>query len=174
MAVVFHTRRFAVRDYVPSDEAAFVACQTDPVFARFHRPNERGEKPAREVFARFLAWQDERPRRNHQFAVTLRGGGGDTLIGSCGVRTERMPPDVGTVGLELARRYQGRYGYAIEIGRATIDWAFAELRLAALVAETEPANAAIARLLERAGFRPAGADDRLLWRLDRGAWSALR
>ena len=167
-----HTRRFVLRDVCREDEPAFVRYQTDVDFAAHHLPKETGIEHARAVFRQFLAWQAERPRRRFQLAV-CRAADPSAMVGSCGVRLEGVGREA-EFGIELARPYWGRHGYAVEIAGAVIDFAFTQLEVDTLTAETAPGNAVAARLAQAAGFRPAlgGAKDR--WRLERHSWRTVR
>ena len=59
------------------------------------------------------------------------------------------------VGYALMPEFWGR-GLATELARESIRVGFAELGLSALVGFTLPTNRASQRVMERAGFRPAG------------------
>ena len=63
------------------------------------------------------------------------------------------PPQDGTVeiGYSVLPQFQGR-GYATEMVRALIDWAFAQPGVLRIVAETTENNVASMRLLHRLGF----------------------
>jgi RimJ/RimL family protein N-acetyltransferase len=74
----------------------------------------------------------------------------DILAASAGFKG---PPQDGTVeiGYSVLPRFQG-HGYATEMGRALIDWAFAQPGAARIVAETTEDNIPSVRLLSRLGF----------------------
>jgi len=165
------TNRFMLRDFQSSDIDQFIAYQTDSAFSIFHHESELGESHARRVFHLFLDWQKPTPRRNHQFAISFLNDE-SSLIGSCGVRTDGCAPGDAVFGVELARPYWGRYRYAQEISEALISWAFDELKLSALVADTAFDNTAVARLAESAGFIRTHADDKQWWRLKHSTWAA--
>lgn len=75
---------------------------------------------------------------------------GDTLIASAGFKG---PPQDGTVeiGYSVLPQFQGQ-GYATEMVRALIDWAFAQPGVVRIVAETTEDNTPSVRLLHRLGF----------------------
>ena len=162
------TPRFVLREYRDADRAAFVAYQTDPRFTVFHTEQELGEQHAAEVFQLFLDWQHQLPRLNYQLALTSRGDG--ALLGSCGVRMEGCAAGEAIFGIELARDYWGRFGYATEVAAAMMDWAFGQLALDALVADTAPGNDAVARLAEWGGFKLERVESKVWWRLSRQEW----
>lgn len=171
--MIIPTRRFVLREYRPADRAQFVAYQTDPAFTLFHDESELGEANANAVFQLFIDWQREHPRLNYQLAVAPREDD-EELIGSGGVRMEGCAAGEAILGVELARPYWGRYRYAEEICTALIDWAFSELQLSALVADTAFDNAAVARLAEASGFVRTHAGDKQWWRLERAIWDQKR
>ena len=151
--------------------AGFVAYQNDPGFTIFHQADELGEAHARHVFQCFLDWQQATPRQNYQFAISFLNDA-EKVIGSCGIRREGCAAGEAVFGVELARPYWGRYRYAQEVSNAMITWAFTELHLSALTADTAFGNSAVARLAESAGFTRTHADDKQWWRLERSAWIA--
>ena len=59
------------------------------------------------------------------------------------------------MGYAVLPQFQ-RHGYATEIVRALVSWAIGQPGVVRLVAETEWANPASVRVLEKAGFRPVG------------------
>lgn len=163
------TRRFILREYRPADRDAFVAYQTDPAFSLFHQNDELGDDHARAVFQLFLDWSLQHPRLNYQLAISPRLNDA-SLIGSCGVRMEGCADGEAIFGVELARAYWGRYRYADEASSAMIDWAFQQLPLHALIADTAKDNDAVARLAEAAGFVQTHAEAKQWWRLERRVW----
>ena len=68
------------------------------------------------------------------------------------------PPEDGVVqmGYSVLPEFQRR-GYATEMVRGLATWAFVQSGVTVIAAETEWANPASGRVLERAGFQPAGA-----------------
>jgi len=85
------------------------------------------------------------------------------IIGCCGFNTMPGRPEFDDA-LELAvhiAQHAWGHGYATEALRASVDYAFAYLSPARLVAWTEPENRAMQRVLERTGFESLG--DRPCW-----------
>ncbi len=74
----------------------------------------------------------------------------DILMASGGFKG---PPEDGTVeiGYSVLPRFQGQ-GYAAEMVRALIDWAFAQPGVQRIIAETTEENTASVRMLRRLGF----------------------
>jgi [ribosomal protein S5]-alanine N-acetyltransferase len=84
----------------------------------------------------------------------LAGDVGDILMASAGFKG---PPQDGTVeiGYSVLPRFQG-HGYATEMVRALIDWAFTQSGVLRIVAETTEENTPSMRLLRKLGFVETG------------------
>jgi [ribosomal protein S5]-alanine N-acetyltransferase len=81
--------------------------------------------------------------------VTERSSG--ALIGDGGLHPlGGVGPDV-ELGYTLARSAWGR-GYATELGRALVEYAFTALRVPRVVAQVEPANTASRHVLAKLGM----------------------
>jgi RimJ/RimL family protein N-acetyltransferase len=95
-------------------------------------------------------YDDVLERRGYSFlAVTERHGG--RLVGDGGLHPlGGQGPDV-ELGYTLARSAWGR-GYATELGRALIEYAFTTLGAPRVVAQVEPANLASRHVLEKLGM----------------------
>ncbi|MEN6449921.1 MAG: GNAT family N-acetyltransferase [Thermoguttaceae bacterium] len=89
-------------------------------------------------------------RLPHEALDMLAGDVGDILIASGGFKG---PPQDGTIeiGYSVLPRFQGQ-GYATEMVRALIDWAFTKPGVTRIVAETTEDNSPSVRLLHRLGF----------------------
>ena len=83
-----------------------------------------------------------------------RGAADRRVIGSITVMLEADQPRA-EIGYILGREHWGQ-GYAGEAQRRVIDFAFDEVGLHRLEADTHPDNAASARSLERLGFKREG------------------
>jgi GNAT superfamily N-acetyltransferase len=75
------------------------------------------------------------------------------------------------VGYGIVPSRQGR-GYATEAVQAMVAMAWADPRVTAVVAGTDPGNLASQRVLGKAGFRQIAADGELRYRLSRPASSS--
>ncbi|MCD6050909.1 MAG: ynaD [Verrucomicrobia bacterium] len=74
------------------------------------------------------------------------------VIGMCGVSVTVVDgPPTPELGYRLIKSMWGK-GYAMEAGRATLDYWFNEVKLPELMAFVEPANAASVKVLEKLGF----------------------
>lgn len=105
----------------------------------------------------FMAWQDESPRLNYQFVVCHKADD-MRLIGSCGIRADSIRANnraalEADFRIELARPYWCKNRFAIEIASMVITWAFSELQLTDLTANTALSNTVAARLAKCGGFK---------------------
>ncbi|MGC1310168.1 MAG: GNAT family N-acetyltransferase [Phormidesmis sp.] len=165
------TRRFLLRDFVEWDRSPFLEYQADPRSQIFRRPSTASLEQATRLFETFQTWASERPRLNYQLAIAQRQEP-YTLVGCCGLRGRGCNTGEMELGIELAPTYWGRYAYAIEVGRALLDFGFGELQLDVISGSTVSANTRITKLAEWIGaevieIRPGAA-----WMRDRG-WSEV-
>jgi RimJ/RimL family protein N-acetyltransferase len=81
------------------------------------------------------------------------------FVGCCGLKPppERYGPDVLETGFHLRPAFWGQ-GYASEMARAVITYAFTQAGAAALFAGHHPENHASGRVLAKLGFQPDGAE----------------
>ena len=101
------------------------------------------------------------------YGLLSRPGDLPLLAGSIGFFG---PPEEGAVevGYSTLPQFQGR-GYATEMVTGLVAWALSQPDVRSVVAEVDAENAASLRVLEKAGFEPAGAGREAgLLRLARG------
>ncbi|AFZ05086.1 hypothetical protein Osc7112_0481 [Oscillatoria nigro-viridis PCC 7112] len=165
------TKRFLLRDFVDADRSPFLEYQADPRNQTFYEPAQSTPDRAARLFEMFQAWADDRPRLNYQLAIVQRQEP-YALVGCCGLRGELCETGEMEFGLELAPAYWGRYAYAIEAGRALLDFGFTELDLKAISGSTVSANTRIARLAEWIGAEVVATRPGSSWMSDRG-WSEV-
>lgn len=164
------TKRFLLRDFAQEDEPAFLAYHADPRYAEFCSPEEATPGFTHELFHRFRQWAIESPRRNYQFAIIDRRN--LELIGCGGLRQEGCDSEQAELGIELAPQFWGRYAYAIEVGKALIDFGFRDLELKQIVGISVSANLRVSRLAKRYGFLAVGKRSSPDWMRGRG-WSQI-
>lgn len=177
------TKRFLLREFIEEDEPTFIAYHADRRYAEFCTPEAVTPDYARELLRLFGQWVAERPRRNYQMAIAHLQNPQE-LLGCCGLRREGHGSDQAELGIELAPQYWGRYGYAIEIARALVEFGFRELDLKVIFGLSVSANLRVERLARRYGFiavgsRP-GSDwmsvqgwSQTEWQLTRERWDLL-
>ena len=96
----------------------------------------------------------ERSPAEPAMLIVLQTGAAPELIGGIGL--QRKPSGAIELGYWLARAHWGR-GYATEAGRAVLAAARDSLRLRRIESGHFVDNPASGRVLEKLGFRPAGA-----------------
>jgi ribosomal-protein-alanine N-acetyltransferase len=171
MAIEITTKRFLLRDFVQEDEPAFLAYHTDPRYAEFCSAEEVAPDFTHQLFQRFMQWASAVPRRNYQFAIVDRRN--LQLIGCGGLRQDGYVTRQAELGIELAPQYWGRYAYAIEVGKALIDFGFRGLELKEIIGLSISANLRVARLAERYGFQAIDTQPGSDWMRVRG-WSQIK
>jgi ribosomal-protein-alanine N-acetyltransferase len=173
------TGRFLLRDFDEGDRSAFLAYHSDPRFLAFYGPQEADPSHAQSLLETFRLWAEERPRSNYQLAIAPSREP-QAMVGCCGLRATGCEGRA-ELGIELAPEYWGRYGYAIEVTDALLEFGFCDLGLREIRGRTVSANARVARLARWFGAvalatRPVPA--RMLargwreteWRITRASW----
>ncbi|HEY9873717.1 MAG TPA: GNAT family N-acetyltransferase [Candidatus Obscuribacterales bacterium] len=177
------TKRFLLRDFIKEDEPAFFAYRADPRYASFCTKEEVAPSYSRELLSLFSQWAAEYPRLNYQFAIVARHSSQE-LIGCGGLRRQGEDAEQAELGIELAPQFWGRYAYAIEIGKALIEFGFHQLGLKEIRGVSVSGNVRVTRLAQRYGFvvlgtRPGGdwmcerGWNQIEWQLIRESWESL-
>jgi RimJ/RimL family protein N-acetyltransferase len=161
------TRRLLLRDFVALDRASFLDYQANARSQTFYEPSDAHPAQTTRLFKTFLSWADERPRLNYQLAIVQQQAP-EALVGCCGLRGAQCPDGEMALGIELAPNYWGRYAYAIEVGRALLDFGFQELKLAVISGSTVSANQRIARLAAWMGAEAVALRPGAAWLSERG------
>jgi [ribosomal protein S5]-alanine N-acetyltransferase len=165
------TRRFLLRDFVESDRSPFLDYQSDPRSLTFYGSEESSAEHAAHLFEMFQSWASDFPRLNYQLAITQRREP-FALVGCGGLRGMECEKGEMEFGIELAPNYWGRYAYAIEVGRALLDFGFNELGLEVISGSTVSANVRIARLAEWSGAEVVAMRPGSSWMSERG-WNEV-
>ena len=143
------TARLSLREIDGGDAPFILTLVNDAAWLRFiGDKNVRTESDAR----RYIEAGPAAMYAQRGFGLWLAERNEDGApIGMCGLIKRDALPDV-DLGFAFLPAYRGN-GYAFEAARAAIDFAWARLGLARLVAITAPDNDDSVRLLERLGFR---------------------
>lgn len=164
------TPRFALRDFQATDRAAFVAYHVDPRYQLLYDLSDAGEGGAQDLFDLFLAWQQERPRRN--FQVGIFDPGCARLLGCAGLRTANQSAGTAVLGIELAPENWGRYRLAMDVAGALIEYGFRNLDLRTIVGSTSSGNTRVEKLARWFGAEIVGRREGPDWMTARG-WQEL-
>ncbi|MBD2114245.1 GNAT family N-acetyltransferase [Nodosilinea sp. FACHB-141] len=165
------TKRFLLRDFVELDRPSFLNYQADPRSQAFYEPSDATAEQATRLFDTFLSWAADRPRTNYQLAIVQQQEP-KALVGCCGLRGAQYPAGEMELGIELVPNYWGRYAYAIEVGRALLNFGFQELKLDVISGSTISANKRIARLAEWMGAEVVAVRSGSPWMSERG-WNEV-
>ena len=148
------SERLILRRFRRGDAASLAAYRTVPEVARFQGWEAPYSPERAEQFIRALEAADpDTPGAWFQFAVTARPDAG--LLGDCGTGVSLDDPRQVEIGFTIAPDHQGN-GYATEAVRRLLDYWFCERGKHRATASCDARNAASARVLRRAGFRPEG------------------
>jgi [ribosomal protein S5]-alanine N-acetyltransferase len=142
------TERLHLRPFKLADQVAIHAVYADPEVMRF--VGHGAHRTMAETASALRTYGEVLERRGYSFlAVTERAGG--ALIGDAGLHPlGGIGPDV-ELGYTLARSAWGK-GYATEVGRALVEYAFEVLRVPRVVAQVEPGNTASRHVLAKLGM----------------------
>ena len=149
-----------------TDLEMFMAYRNDSRIARF----QGWEAITREAAVAFIEEQQSRepflPGQWLQIAITLKPT--QALIGDCAFKIHFQHARQATIGITLAQRFHGK-GFALEAIATLLNYAFEELSLHRVCADTDPRNTAAWRLLERLGMRREAHLKQSLW--FKGQWT---
>jgi [ribosomal protein S5]-alanine N-acetyltransferase len=142
------TERLHLRPFTRGDEVAIHAVYADPEVMRF--VGHGAHRTSAETAGALRTYRDVLERHGYSFLAVIERSSG-ALVGDGGLHPlAGVGPDV-ELGYTLARRVWGR-GYATELGRALVEYAFTVLRVPRVVAQVEPANTASRHVLAKLGM----------------------
>ena len=121
MALPLKTPRLEIREITPVDLSAVHACVSDPLVARWFPWGPNTEAETRAFLERAVHAAPAFDRETFALGAVLRGGG---LIGICFL--DRSKDQEFEIGYYL-RRDQWGQGFATELVKAVVSFAFAEL-----------------------------------------------
>jgi [ribosomal protein S5]-alanine N-acetyltransferase len=145
--IVLETERLRLRYLTPDDVDAIFAVIGDPETMKFYP-----QKFSREDAVRWVTRNQERYRRDGfgLFAVVLKSNG--EVIGNCGVvRQDVEGASLLEVGYHF-RRDHWRHGYATEVARGCMAYAFGKLGAEKVISLIMPENMPSRRVAERNGM----------------------
>ena len=153
--VVLQTPRLLLRDFREEDAAQIAEYFSEPQARPHVLRSQRGfEQMSRwvEDAARYARAVPLPSRTDLLLAVALR----DTreLIGMCTLSHVAAESRCAYIGWHLSNRFAG-FGYATEVGRELIRFAFEERKVAQVSADFFESNAANLRVVVKLGMRPS-------------------
>jgi len=132
------------------------ACVSDPLVAKWFPWGPNTEAETRAFVERAVHAAAAPDREAFVLGVVIRGG---DLIGVCFL--DRNSDQELEIGYYL-RRDQWGQGFATEIVKAVVSFAFTELGAQRVLARVDPGNPASVRVVERAAFRLERQEKRLI------------
>lgn len=147
------TERLILRDFVEEDWQRAFEYESDPLYLRYYEWTERTPKSVREFIGWFLAHQKQEPRIKFQLAMVLKSN--NLLIGSCGVRMDKVGAVEADMGYELDPQYWNR-GYATEAAHAMADFGFQRFGVHRIWANCVADNIGSTHVLEKLGMQLEG------------------
>ena len=147
------TERLILREFVKDDWQRMFEYESDPLYLRYYEWTERTLEGVQEFLGWFLAHQQQEPRFKFQLAVTLKSN--NLLIGSCGVRMDKVDAVEADMGYELDPKYWN-HGYATEAAHAIADFGFSHFGVHRIWAHCIADNIGSAHVLEKLGMKLEG------------------
>lgn len=154
-----------------SEELAFAALYDRENLARLvgaRVPDDFPNDPVRKYVLPAKLERLKHDKSDGQWSGIIVHTGDGIIIGSMGFKT---PPDedgMAEMGYDIIEAYQGR-GYATEMARAFVEWAFGETSITRVTAECLSSNFASIRVLEKVGMRrvekSSSSDAMLYWEI---------
>jgi RimJ/RimL family protein N-acetyltransferase len=162
-------QKVLLREFNESDAGALAAIHSDPRVKRYYPAEVATLEHTQMLVAKFVAWANERPRRNFQLAIVAPETG--ELLGSCGVRAADCAPGKAEFGIGIGPSSWGK-GIAHEAGRMILDFGFSNLGLDEIRGVAVAQNEAVARFARGLGFVSRVARQTEDWMTAHG-WTAI-
>lgn len=166
--------RYLLRDFSEEDRAAFLSYQCDPRYLALYDLDHDYARHANDLFDRFMAWSRTIPRTDAQLGIFDSDTG--SLYGSAGLRD--IADGSATFGIELAPQFWGRFGLALDVTAALLDYGFDILDLETVTGSTASGNSRVAKLACWFGATIIAEREGPDWMTDRGwrevDWSISR
>lgn len=145
--MIFETERLIVRRMRESDIAAIATCRADPDVARFQNWESYDEAAAAQLVSEMLF---RNPGDEGWMQMVVEHKLDHAFIGDCGLRlgSDRR---LAQIGYTIARPHWNN-GFATEIVRSLVIYAFEAMKVHRIAASVDPRNLASCRVLEKAGF----------------------
>ena len=144
------TERLLLRDFIKDDWKRALEYESDPLYLRYYEWTERTPESVQEFIGWFINHQTQVPRIKFQLAVVLKST--NELIGSCGVRMDKVDDLEANIGYELDPKHWNQ-GYATEAAHAVVDFGFRRFGVHRIWADCVADNVGSAHVLEKLGMK---------------------
>ena len=141
------TEHLILRDFSAEDISDYTKLTQDEKYQRFYSEADCSEEKACFLVKLFIEQAQENPRSKFQLAIVEKTSA--KLIGTCGVRLEEHRQ--ASMGCGVAREFQGK-GYALEASGVLLQYAFEQLNVHRVYAETISENRAAIFLCRQLGM----------------------
>jgi ribosomal-protein-alanine N-acetyltransferase len=165
------TPRFHLRDFLVDDRQSFVDYQMDPRYRNLYDFADSDATRANQLFNLFSDWREQAPRQNYQLGIFERRRNSQ-LCGCAGLRQSGQPERMAVLGLELSPDHWGRFGVAIEIAAALLEYGFSVVNLDTIIGATASGNSRVARIAHWFGADIVDYRDGPEWMKARG-WNQV-
>ena len=165
--MILFSDRLYVRQYTLEDEEAFYRLNSDEEIMRYIRP-AKNRQESKAFLLENLQFYKDHPNLGRWALIEKSTS---QLVGTFSLLPLEHTTNI-HIGYALMKEYWGK-GYASEIVKAGMTYAFNQLGLPSLVAITYPEHLVSQKVLLRNGFHPEGVyndggKDSLLFRINRG------
>lgn len=147
MTFKLETARLYLQDFSENDIASYVELYTEPSYCRFYSESDSDLEFQRQIAKTFIAKAALNPRQDYTLSIIEKTS--NTFIGIISLRLEENK--TASVGCGLSVASQGR-GYAEEAMTKLLEYAFDDLGVERIIAETISENKAAVYLCEKFGF----------------------
>lgn len=134
--------RFRLRGFLEDDRQCFVDYQMDRRYRNLYDFADSDATRANQLFNLFRDWREQDPRQN--LGIFERRD--SQLCGCAGLRQSGQSERMAVLGLELSPDHWGRFGVAIEIAAALLEYGFSVLNLDTIIGATASGNSRVARI----------------------------
>jgi RimJ/RimL family protein N-acetyltransferase len=144
-----NTQRLFIREFVSSDINALTELRLDPKYVEMMPWDNHSEEYSKKLVDDFILWQSESPRKKYHLAICHESK--TNLIGTTGIHIKSFEHREAELALYLSVGYWGK-GFSEEIGQVMLNFAFHELNLHRIAAETLSENKRAINLCYKLGM----------------------
>jgi len=148
-----NTRNLHIREFKTSDLLPLTELRSTPKYIELIPWENHSKDYSKKLFDDFMRWQSESPRIKFQLAICYQEN--MNLIGTTGIRIKSINHREAEMGLCLSVDFWGK-GFAIDAGQEMLYFAFNELNLHRIAAETLDENKRAINFCHKLGMKLEG------------------
>lgn len=149
--IIFETERLIVRHYTLDDKDNFFSINGDEEVMRYIRPAKPKEE-CDKLLEETISGYKENPYMGRLAAIEKKSG---SFVGSFAIIPIPTQPEKIQLGYAILKNFWGK-GFATELTKAGISFAFDKLDLDILYGVTDIQNVVSQKVLLKSGFKDAG------------------